>query len=552
MLAIEVILIMIFLVILSNIINKWIPKISIPIIQILIGALMGMINFGFNIDIDPHMFMLIFIAPILFMDGKKFSSRKLWYFKKPILYMSLGLVFLTVLICGYIIYLLVPELPLAVAFGLAAVLSPTDAVAVKAISSRINLPNNVTTIVEGESLINDASGLVAFNFAIAAHLTGVFSVREVTIGFIYIAFGGAILGAIGGYVVNIIIIKLKSLKVEDPAVYTIIQIITPFAIFLVAEELGFSGILAVVACGVTTSLSKPEIMTTQEASIRFVSDGAWSTFLFALNGLIFLLLGMQLPTIFMQASTGRTIDTVINISYILTISILLITIRYIWVYLFIGKEQNNRAKNAVLISLSGVRGALTLAACLSIPLVMDDGIAFPQRDLILFISSGVIIFTLVIANVLLPLMSPTNSNNSSTEIEAYRKVIKSSLKAIRKQANNKNKETANLLIEYYKYLLVETLGEKETIEGFKFKKGNIKKSDKIFGIGLNSERVEVKKLLYTKILEKEELEFRAIQIQKIEIQKLLEKGEITYGDAYKLRRNISLEEAALFEGDLEK
>lgn len=551
--TIGIILIMLFLIIVSNIIYKWTPRISIPLLQILLGALLALLPFSINLHIESEMFMLLFIAPILFMDGKKFSNRELWDFKRPILYMSLGLVFLTILICGYIIYLLVTDIPLPVAFALAAVLSPTDAVAVKAISSKINLPHNVTTIVEGESLLNDASGLVAFNFAIAAHLTGVFSIRDVTIRFMYVAFGGVILGALAGYIINVFTQKLKSMGIEEPAVYTLLQIMAPFTVFLIAEELNLSGILAVVACGVAISLTKPDIMTMQEANIRHVSDGAWTTFLFVLNGLIFIMLGMILPTIFAAVAKNGENSIFKDISYIFIISLLLITIRYIWVYLFIGNKHDNRAKNAVLISLSGVRGALTLAACLSIPLVIDNGMEFPQRDLILFISSGVIIVTLVIANVLLPIISPSvKSDNIKSELEATKVVIQSALELIKKETTQDNKEVANLLIRYYDYLLKELLHKKKRNRKFIFKPSPHKKGVAIFKAGVNSESEEVKKLLSKNILDKDELEFRAIEIQKLEVQKLLEQGEISHEVAYKLRRNICLEEAALFECDNEK
>lgn len=551
--TIEIILIMLFLIIVSNVIFKWTPKISIPLLQILLGVIIVMLPININLHIESEMFMLLFIAPILFMDGKKFSNRELWDFKRPILYMSLGLVFLTILICGYIIYLLVPDIPLSVAFALAAVLSPTDAVAVKAISSKINLPHNVTTIVEGESLLNDASGLVAFNFAIAAHLTGVFSIRDVTIRFIYVAFGGVILGALAGYIINMFTLKLKSINIEEPAVYALLQIIAPFTVFLIAEELSLSGILAVVACGITISLTKPDIMTTKEANIWHVSEGAWTTFLFVLNGLIFIMLGMILPTIFVEVARNGGDSIYKEIGYIFIISLLLITIRYIWVYLFIGNKQDNRVKNSVLISLSGVRGALTLAACLSIPLVIDGGIEFPQRDLIIFISSGVIILTLLIANILLPIISPSiKSDKQKSELEATKTVIRSALQVIKKEITQDNKEVANLLIMYYEHLLKDLLYKKKRKGRFTFKPLPYKNSVEIFKIGLNNESEEVKKLLSKKNIDKDELEFIAIEIQKLEVQKLLEQGEISYEVAYKLRRNISLEEAALFEYEIEK
>ncbi|WP_313154196.1 Na+/H+ antiporter [Lacrimispora sp.] len=651
--TIQTILILLFLIVLSSIFHKCIPSISLPLFQITLGVLAGILPFGISFHLDTEVFMLLFIAPILFMDGRQISNRELWNFRKPILLMALGLVFSTILICGPIITLLIPGLPLAAAFALAAVISPTDAVAVKSISNKIKLPHNIITIVEGESLLNDASGLVAFNFAIMAQLTGTFSIKDVTLSFLYIAIGGALFGAIATYIINVFTEKLKAMGIEDATVYTLIQIITPFAVFLIAEELGLSGILAVVVCGIIISVNRPKRFTAQEANINFISEGAWSTLLFVLNGLVFLLLGIELSTAFNKEVMDTQISTFTDISYVLVISVLLILIRYIWAYFFIGKEQGKRMRNSLLISLSGVRGALTLAACLSIPLTLNNGSPFPRRDLILFISGGVIIVTLLIANIVLPVICPkTEADSRQLEADATKKVIQAAIDLIKSEMNDDNRQAAFSIIAHYERMLSENSNSRT----LKFASVELRKEIEIFMTGLIAEKEEIKRLLetntykkeallriertldrvqsrlerrrsvkgllsffrhkpglflkrqkylyqddmvlakrhttqvainaiwktvtpeneivakraidhYMSILEvfnkrflgeegkvyadkKRQLQLSAIQTQKAKVQELLEFGEISYTTAGQLRKNIGLEEAALFEEDV--
>lgn len=653
--TIQTTLILLILIVLSSVLQKYMPSISLPLFQILLGVLAGILPFGITIHLDTEVFMLLFIAPILFVDGKQISNRELWNFRNPILLMALGLVFSTVLICGPIITRLIPGLPLATAFALAAVLSPTDAVAVKAISNKIKLPHNIITIVEGESLLNDASGLVAFNFAIAAQLTGYFSIKDAALSFLYIAIGGALFGAVATYIINLFTSKLKAMGIEDATVYTLIQIITPFAVFLIAEELGLSGILAVVVCGIIISISRPKRFTTQEANINYISEGAWSTLLFVLNGLVFLLLGMELSNAFSKEVMNTQISTITDISYVLDISALLILIRYIWAYFFIGKDQGSRMRNSLLISLSGVRGALTLAACLSIPLTLHNGSPFPQRDLLLFISGGVIIVTLLIANIVLPLICPkTETDSRQLELAATKKVIQAAIDSIKSEMNDDNSQAAFSIITHYERLLSENSNNRT----LKFASDEWRKEIEIFMTGLVAEKEEIKRLLenntynkeallriehtlivvqrrlerrgpvkgilpvfrhtsepgsflkrhkylnqdemvrvkrhttkvaieaiwdtvtpenenaakraidhYLSILEvfnksflgeegkayadkKRQLQFSAIQTQKVKVQELLELGEISYTTAGQLRKNIGLEEAALFEEDV--
>ena len=545
----ETILFMLILVLISYGIHVFTKKVATPLIQVALGSIYTLLPFGAALEMDLEIFMLIFIAPILFMDGKKFRNAKLLSFQKPILFLALGLVFLNVLIMGYIIYFTM-GISLPMSFALAAILSPTDAVAVRAIAGNIKLPHKVNAIVEGESMFNDASGVVAFNFALIAAITGTFNIQDAIISFIYIALGGLAVGILFAFVAGFGINKLKDFGISEPSFFALAQVLLPFLVFLSAEHFGLSGILAVVACGRTFAMLEPKLMTAKQANIRFNSEGMWGTFLFSLKGLVFVLLGMQLPII-VNDFTRDGFGLLAGLAYVILVTFTLVALRFAWMYLFISNKEPDRVKNSLIMSLSGVRGTLTLAVCLSIPFIISDGDFFQERSLILFVSSGVIILSLLIANIFLPITIGKSLEKGITKEGAEKKLFMASLASIEKAGNGQYSRTSSLLTDYFKFLLSDL-----SHDGKKRAKIDIKNYGdglrEALEIGLDSNNpTGIKRLLATDILDTYELEFAALQIQKSQIKALLEKGEIDSITAYHLRRDISLEEAALFEDDIE-
>jgi len=545
--TIVIIMAMFALILLSHVIHLIFKRVAIPLIQIALGAICAILFSSMVLDFEMDLFMLVFIAPILFMDGKKFKNKELLDFKKPILYLVLGLVLVNVIIIGYVIYFIL-GIPLPMAFALAAILSPTDAVAVKAIAGNIKLPHKVSAIVEGESMLNDASGLVAFNLALVAQITGVFHLRDVAVSFAYIALGGLAIGIAFALAASFLIGRLKNFGINEPYFFTLMQMLLPFVVFLIAEHFGLSGILAVVACGRVFAMLSPKLITASEANIRFISEGSWSVFLFVLNGLVFVLLGMKLPHI-VHGLLADGFSLLHGLAYVVILTLLLVVLRFAWVHYFISNREKNRIKNSLMLSLSGVRGALTLAVCLSIPFVITEGEVFGERSLILFISSGVIILSLVIANVFLPIIMGKDSSKAPSKEFVSKRVLEASLESIRKARNSENNKTSNLLEIYFEYLLSDL--EHKGKKGFelRLKESGDESLEEVLEIGLG--QLEIEKLLEMKVLDKYELEFIAIQIQKLQIKALRAKGEVDNAMAYVLRRDISLEEAALFEDDIE-
>lgn len=422
------ILILLICILLSNVISRFLPYLSIPIIQIAMGAIIVIINPMFNIELDPHTFLLMFIAPLLFYDGKHVDKKSLWKERKNILLLALALVFATVLVVGALINWLIPPISLAASFALAAALSPTDYVAVSALSKKIDLPNKVVHIIEGEGLMNDASGIVCFKFALAAALTGTFSIFNATINFFFVALGGVIVGLI----LEIVLINfekwINSLGMEDLTVEVLLQILTPFVVYLISEEVfNVSGVLAVVAAGMVNTISNSKSKY-DAIRLKEVSENTWSVLVYILNGFVFLIVGLQLPSIITTAFLEASINTPVAILYVLIISFMLLFLRFIWVlFMYSIGDKSDEASikvnwyDALLTSLSGVRGSVTLATILSIPLTLENGKPFPNRDLILFLAVGVILVTLLIATFILPLLAKKDSTEEADYSEKLKK-----------------------------------------------------------------------------------------------------------------------------------
>ncbi|MFT8343281.1 Na+/H+ antiporter [Clostridium beijerinckii] len=455
------ILILLICILLSTIISRFIPSLSVPIVQIAIGSLIAIIHSEFSIELDPHTFLVMFIAPLLFRDGKNADKRSLWKQRRNILLMALALVIATVILVGLIINKLIPSISLPSAFALAAALSPTDYVAVSVLSKKISLPRKVLHLIEGEGLMNDASGLVSFKFALAAALTGTFSLFDATISFFIVSIGGIIAGLVLEHILIKFELWIRSLGMEDITVEILLQILTPFIIYLVSEEaFKVSGILAVVVAGMVYSLSSKKLKF-RNARLNAVSENTWSVLAYVLNGLIFIIVGLQLPNIIKIAFYEATINNFEAIIDVLLITLSLLTLRYLWV-LFMYKFGDNACKAekrsvkfhaALLTSLSGVRGAVTLATVLSIPLALENGEPFPERTLILFLSVGVILTTLLITTFILPLFANKNIPKETDYLQIMNKAqIKVWANTINKlKLEIDNKKYINMIISEYKY-----------------------------------------------------------------------------------------------------
>ncbi|MEH7081134.1 Na+/H+ antiporter [Neobacillus drentensis] len=444
---------------LSSFIHHFLPYVPVPLVQIALGVLLASLPLGIHIPMEPELFFVLFIAPLLFHDGKNVSRHALWKLRKPILLLALGLVFVTVFAIGYLIYWLIPSIPLPAAFALAAILSPTDVVAVSAISSRVKIPETIMHILEGEGLMNDASGLVAFKFAVAAMVTGVFSLAQASGSFIVIAIGGMA----GGALLSILIIQLKifirRLGMEDVTIHMLIQLLTPFVIFYLVEHVHLSGILSVVAAGIVHTIYR-ERDQSPAMKLQLVSQNTWTVLIYILNGLVFVLLGLQIPSVISEIFKDPLFNNWEVSKYIFIISTALLFLRFLWIgaawkWEWLKKEIEMPSMRAIgIITISGVRGAVTLAGAFTIPYVLADGSPFPQRSLIIFIAAGVILVTLITASIFLPILARTekvNANEQREEMlrEAKLRTIDSAIRSIRELMNDENRGAAVSVIASY-------------------------------------------------------------------------------------------------------
>lgn len=409
------VLILLMLVSVSKLVGRMIP-LPLPLVQIAAGALLAWPTLGLHVALDPELFLFLFLPPLLFSDGWRMPKRELWRLRGPILTLAVGLVLFTVVGAGYFIHWIIPTIPLPVAFALAAVLSPTDAVAVSAITQD-RLPTPLMHMLQGEALMNDASGLVTFKFALAAAITGVFSLAEASLTFVLVAMGGLAIGVALSWLVGRLRAWMIARGWDDPATHVVFMLLLPFAAYVLAERLGASGILSAVAAGMMQSWLD---LLPRQTSTRLLNRSVWSLLEFAFNGLIFLLLGLQLPDI-IKAVTSHEASLWPTLAWrcldVVAIFGVLVLLRFVWVqsiWRLIGLVRRWRGKSELvllpdarscwLLTLGGVRGAVTLAGVMSVPLLIAAGKGFPERDLLIFIAAGVILLSLVSACIALPLL----------------------------------------------------------------------------------------------------------------------------------------------------
>ena len=398
MLAFEHAFVLLLLITSLSVIGRWLPW--PPLITFLLGGLAAALVPAFpRIALDPGVFFLCFLPPLLFSDGWLMPLREFVRAKRPILTLAIGLVIFTTLAVGLVAYWLVPGLPLAMAFALGAVVSPTDAVAVNAITERLRVPARLTTILNGESLMNDATGLVAFKFALAAAVAGSFSLPRMAATFSFISLVGFAIGLVLGYGIGRLRDLLVHLRVADPLLEITLSLLTPFAAYLAAEHLGVSGVLAVVAAGLYSGWRDPVRM---DAETRQTAFAVWGLLLFWLNGIAFVLLGLQFPALLAAVRSHYT--PVQLVTFTLLVAATAIAARFAWVYSgvyipFLSSgvcTPRARRTTTLVIGWAGMRGTVTLAGALSIPLLLPDGQPFPGRDIVIFLAFGVIATTLLL------------------------------------------------------------------------------------------------------------------------------------------------------------
>ena len=457
----EFVLILLGAVLLSNIINRFLPVLSIPIVQIILGIIITLIPFGaFELDfvIEPELFFVLFIAPLVFQTSLEADKKTLWEMKGSIISSAVILVIITIIIGGYIVHAVIPHIPLAAAFALIASLGPTDVVAVDAVAKRLAVPSKIMGILSGESIINDASGIVGFQFAIAAMVTGYFSITHAFGQFLLMGLGGVFVGLAMTFLKYELVKGLRSLGMENATFHILIDILTPFIIYLIAEYLSVNGILAVFATGIAHSFLKDKL-NPETVKLNIAHESVWAFLSFTFDGLVFVMLGTQLPHILKTISTGEfVINNLQIVGYIFLFMFMIAFIRFMWWIAVIRKKTYydpekpiRKIKAGTIYSLAGAHGAVSLVSVMSIPILLADGSAFPDRDLMILIASGIIVLSLLITNFILPLIVEHKLEKTKDESEfyAYAEIIRKTIDGLTSEMTNENRIATEIVIACY-------------------------------------------------------------------------------------------------------
>ena len=374
-----------------------------PILFVIGGLLLGLIPGVPPVHLNPELVFIFFLPPLLFPAAVFTSWRDFRSNLRPISLLAVGLVLLTTVAIAYLAHYFM-NLPLAAGFVLGAIVSPPDAIAATAIAERLRVPRRIVTVLEGESLVNDATALVAYRFGIAAVVTGTFSLEHASLKFVVVCCGGILIGLLVGYLA-----ELFHKRVQDAPIEITVSLLTPFAAYLPADRIGVSGVLSVVTAGLYLGRRLPEIT---DFKTRLDGRPVWDMVEFVLNGFVFILIGLQLPDV-MRAASSDHLPKRDLIMYALIISLAVIVVRILWVFpatylprlLFKSLRKNDPCpswKHVVIVAWTGMRGVVSLAAALALPLTKADGSPFPGRDLILFLSFVIILATLVVQGLSLP------------------------------------------------------------------------------------------------------------------------------------------------------
>jgi Na+/H+ antiporter len=372
---------------------------------LVLGLLQGLLPGLPRLQLPPELVFLLFLPPLLFSAAFFTSPRDLQTFARPIGLLAFGLVLATTLIVGVIVHTLAPGIPWAVAFLLGAVVSPPDAVAATSIAQRLGLPRRIVIILEGESLVNDATALVAYRLALVAAVSGTFSLGDAALSFVVVSVGGVVIGLIAGWVIVMVLGR-----VDDPPVEVLLSLLAPFGCWLPAEALGVSGVLAVVTAGIVVGRQAPRIMS---SDTRVLGSGVWQMVVFTLTGVVFILIGLQLPTILDTLSASRSFSELA--SWAVVVAVTVIVVRLVWVFpgtylprLLSARirehEPEPAPRNVLIVGWAGMRGVVSLAAALAVPLYVTGGARFPERDLVIFLTFSVIVATLVGQGLTLPFL----------------------------------------------------------------------------------------------------------------------------------------------------
>ncbi len=490
-----------------------------------------------DVHLDPQAVFLLFLPPLLYAAAWYTSWRDFRANLRPITMLAVGFVVFTTVAVGAVAHAIIPAMSWPAAFTLGAIISPPDAVAATAIATRLGIPRRIITVLEGESLVNDATGLTIYKFAVVAASTGTFSLTSATALFCFASLGGIALG----WILGLLVARLH-LMLDDPVVETIITLLTPFGAYLIAEALGVSGVLAVVVCGLYLSRRSSRLFSSRT---RLTAVAVWNIVTFLLNGLVFILIGLQMRFIIEQDAADSTRDRIV---YSLIFSFVIVIVRIIWVFpasylprwlipSIRRKDPTPPWQSIFLVAFTGMRGVDSLAAALALPLVTAAGAPFPKRNLIIFLTFAVILFTLVVQSLSLPWLiralglQADEDSSPCEEHEARFRAIKVAMSRLEELAGDPNAHmpTLALIRHYYddRYKLLAGRCELPPADGQE--------------VSLDAETEEL-------IVRRQALHQELIQSEREQVLILRNRGSISDETFRTIEHDLDLEELRFSEG----
>lgn len=453
------ILVILFTVLLSGILCHFLPHIGAPIVQMGLGVLVALVYSDAEVIMDAHLFSILFVAPLVYYCGTTIEKRTVWEMRRAILQLSVPLVLVTSLLVGLLLNTLVPAMGLALCLMLMAVLSPTDDVAVDTVERHYHIPETMMELLKCESIFNEVISIVLFQSILAVVITGEFIPVAVLTSFLIMSIGGLIVGVVFSLGKIILVKWLRSEGIEGLNIHTMLGVVYPFLVFLVAEHLHVSGVVAVFVAGLFHTLEygrdNPDTV-----HVTITAHNIWQVLAYSLEGAAFVIVGTQLPHIASAMLHGTLpISTPMLIVVILTVGAALFFVRFAWAYLTLPDEacceeegrHIARRRGCNIFTLAGDRGAVTLATVLSIPLVLEDGTPFPYRDLILTITMGIIVYSNIATHFVLPFFVHKKNEHSAGQpgSELYIEVLADVVEQIHRNITPETRIEGEMVIHNY-------------------------------------------------------------------------------------------------------
>ncbi|GAB4024479.1 Na+/H+ antiporter [Spirosoma koreense] len=504
-------------------------RIPTPIFLVISGLGFSLIPGIPQVEIDPELIFLIFLPPLLYEAAWFMSWKEFWRWRRIIVVLAFGLVIVTAFAVAYVSSAVIPGFTLALGFLLGGIISPPDAVAATSVLKNVNISRTAVSILEGESLVNDAASLVVFRFAVAAVLSGSFVWQTAAVDFLAVTF----MGILVGLAVGVAFYAIHRWLPTATRISILLTFIAPYIMYMMAEEFHVSGVMAVVSGGLFLSNQSHVILN---HSARIQGTGMWATVVFALNGLVFILIGLQLPVIINSLggySKAEAIEYAILITGVIIATRLVFTVCSSYFTQFIGRyitvaNRNPGLRGPIVLGWAGMRGVVSLASALSVPLTLNNGTPFPHRNLILFITFVVILVTLVFQGLTLPLvirwvnLKDTDNRMPENEQESLirLKVLKVALTYL--QENYAKEAINNELVENLKNRMESDLHQtKRHLDSLENDGENVAQYNQIVAEIINIKRDELHRLRSKK-------EFDDEIIRKEEAQMDLEEEKLDH------------------------